>query len=352
MTDNDKVHKGRRAFAWTLITGIVALATDVGKPFRRRLVDWGCKIAPSAVLDNNICLDDTALDFVTEYLSAGRRNVSIIPASNNENVQLRQLGADTDTLRFTKLTLEAGRDIAPFFGLNQREFVDFEGIAKIRGEGNLISFGSPTSNMLARQALGYSAVGGGRAAEFVWHPRTSSMDGITLPFRFALDGREILRKGRYPFVVRTQNGLDRKIPNWGYVNVSSTTSDNIITPEIRGNRLVEDFLLITNMPNIFDLRRGTTGENFRIVNVGGTHGAGTAAFRLLLINNNGLRERLRKDIDALPKHDGASPYWQAVITVGLDGNSNPRSLLHHKVREVQVREEPLRRYIRRIHKRG
>ncbi len=113
---------------------------------------------------------------------------------------------------FSKSDAHAAKTFASVFAETDRDLLPIDEILRLKADGNLVTFGSPTSNLVARVAMGYAEIGDGRrGAEH--HPH----DGLHLPLLFELNGEKILRAKNtahhmYKSVV---NNTVQEIPNWG-----------------------------------------------------------------------------------------------------------------------------------------
>lgn len=177
-----------------------------------------------------------------------------------------------------------------------REYT-FEGIA-----GDVITFGSPVSNELMRQMLGYSAQSPDRL--YMTHdPR-----GMHLPFSFDLSGGT-------QTIVRNSRGLTHTEPSWAI----NTSGGDTFRPRLtEGGQLTTDYLVISRLPH-------PSGEYGRfLLSFAGLHGPGTAATRLLISSPKAFDSVER----ALSRAGvGFDDYWQALVPVvkvaQIDGTDRP-----------------------------
>lgn len=163
--------------------------------------------------------------------------------------------------------------------------------------GNFFCLGSPNSNALARHALQYSYKTRNFADGFVRNPEPL----IELPFEYALDAKGLLKRG-----ATFKRYVHDKLlvgPNWGVRN--NQTGDLIVPATGPDGFLVEDYLLISVLPNFFS--KDSFARDEKIVVFGGVHGSGTKAISLLFRDRIALTE--------LAKKVSVAPYWQALIKV-------------------------------------
>ncbi len=174
------------------------------------------------------------------------------------------------------------------------------------GEDNVLLFGSPSSNLYARELFGFdndlvdpgdSLSGFRRIADI-----------FPLPVQYVLDAREIIHRHNqwYPH----HRDRRRYIPNWGlHVADSDQNRESYRWPG-RGNNgsMESDYLLITCLPNLLS---ADSGLYRKVVTIGGTHAIGTKAVELLFTDAGILAfENLADDITS-----SGAQYWQAIVKV-------------------------------------
>lgn len=162
--------------------------------------------------------------------------------------------------------------------------------------GSFMCAGSPVSNAWARTFLEYNYVDRTRP-----NLGLKRYEGATvrLPFEFVLD-RETINRVAKLTVHRTEKG--RSVPNWSI----RTRSGNVLTPNTKDRE--RDFLVISRIPNWKERRRPRFGHFKNTVTIlGGTHGVGTSAVRLLLADN----DLLGKILLTSAKFE----YWQVLMTI-------------------------------------
>lgn len=201
-------------------------------------------------------------------------------------------------------------------------------------ERNMVTFGSPNSNEWARLALGYNPLGADG-----YQLGVADGFGIESPIRYGTAGEG-----------KPVNRLRYHEPHWNLV-----TPDGALTPRLLDNGVLEeDYLVLSSTPNLGSprtaralaarlelqqnpalalrdhdaLTRLAQGPIDRLLIVGGLHGPGTAAAKLLL-NDLKAMERLASEVRNAGAEGG---FWQAVVrtSVAVD-KSTPRdspSMLH------------------------
>lgn len=181
---------------------------------------------------------------------------------------------------------------------------------------SMIVFGSPTSNFLSQMIMGYVEQ---EESTTSWN-LVKSEASARLPFDFVLDEESIVSLCQpdqaYTF---TQGGS--KIPNW---LVLDRTNDVPKIPLIKDNIVIEDYLVLSKLPNIFGDHESS------ILSIAGAHGLGTASTALLLGNEEFLR-RLRRRTERYG-------YWQALIPIENAGSAAPYHAGRIDLKKVRVAE--------------
>ncbi|MEM6275824.1 MAG: hypothetical protein AAF714_02665 [Pseudomonadota bacterium] len=156
--------------------------------------------------------------------------------------------------------------------------------------GDVINFGSPSSNALMQILMGYRPVEGSSLnLEFI---------GTEKSFPFKMD-----LSSNHRSVTRLSKGQEYIEPAWSIED----NSGNTYRPSIRSDgRITSDFLMMTRLENPF-----LAGRN--ILSIAGLHGAGTSAIRLLLANPNGFLDLEGKISQVVAS--SKSKEWQALIPV-------------------------------------
>jgi hypothetical protein len=249
-----------------------------------------------------------------------RHETSIIPAASNPFVRerLRQANGPVavesrdDLLKyFSRATVDASACLAPLLqdslGEHLAGYAEVSTLLRANPDNQILTFGTPTSNELARRLMGYVELANPTDGH-----RHVPNDALAFPILFELEREAILnapmaRDHWYrPLPFMNKPRPDR-IPNWGL------RVDGVVRlPLTDGEGLLrEDFLVISALPNLFHPESVERGRP--VMNIGGTHGVGTTAFKHLL-----------EDDFALPMLDGElirlgrPRYWQAVLRVELD----------------------------------
>lgn len=134
---------------------------------------------------------------------------------------------------------------------------------------SLLLFGSPTSEGLSRIIFGYEAMAEAEGLIYTDTPFDLAYRWELSPDR-ADSGVEL---GRF---VRDRGLVKR--PPWGIKGLRTNTPDFV--PTGQDNMLMDDYLLITRIPNFLSVEAALTNQF--IVSFGGAHGTGTKAVGLLL----------------------------------------------------------------------
>jgi hypothetical protein len=269
-------------------------------------------------------------DMFGDLFLGTREQVALIPAQSNPTVI-----HDADLLlsdpfeTFTHTTLEAARNFAGVLDQVESRIKRIDQLVAVNGEGNLVTFGSPTSNELARVALGYTRIDDSdMGLEYI--PSTA----LPLPFSYELDGRAIAKSDSvHRFCYRTVSGRGIEIPNWGI----RKSNGALLLPETHDGALLQDYLLISNLPNVFHKTSYEAGR--RLINIGGTHREGTSAIQHLFTNKCILEELCGK-IKQVKGEKSLVPYWQALILVDCNASDKSVKLNHvidFKVVDVHTR---------------
>jgi hypothetical protein len=161
-------------------------------------------------------------------------------------------------------------------------------------------------------------------------------DAVHFPILFELERAAIFRspetKNHWYRPLPFKNAqLPEKIPNWGL-----RIDGEVLLPSTDGEgHLHHDFLVISALPNLFDPESLEAGR--AVINIGGTHGVGTTAFKRLMEDEDAL-PALNREL-ALLARQGRPRYWQAVFQVELDrpgGKATHVTLMQKYVRKIDV----------------
>jgi hypothetical protein len=180
-------------------------------------------------------------------------------------------------------------------GIDKLELVnDF--IRPPRIDGNLLVLGSPSTNALTTLTFQYNPNPAGQSFGFCRQEDPQ----FELPFDFFMDGQYLVEQGAV--YKRKVIGTFKEGPNWG---IRNNSNGDIILPNVDSDGLItNDYLLVTVLPNIYDVAGNTDS---RLVFFGGAHGTGTKAIDLLFQN--------KKLLESLVTKTEKTPYWQALIEV-------------------------------------
>ncbi len=187
----------------------------------------------------------------------------------------------------TKPSLDAASSLITALDVDQNCIFPAGNLTPQDHSGNLLLLGGPVANAHVLALMGKN----GASQIF--------KDKHNRPMRFD-----------YRFDLATSLGDYRSevigsfAPNWE-LRVGDTTP---LRPNLHNGKAVDDFVLITSIPNVFDVASLVAGE--RIIMFSGTHGAGTRAIDLLLRDSNTL-ETLGNQASGTTNKGG----WQTIIKV-------------------------------------
>lgn len=271
---------------------------------------------------------DNVRDLFAELFLGTREKVYLVPAQDNPAMTPDPAVLKVDPYEvFTRTTLDAAKAFGAVLDIVEERIRRIDQLIALNGHGNLITFGSPTSNLIARAAMRYGPTADGSDGLEYWGDR-----GLELTIRYELNGERIRRSDApHRVVTRVVQGREHAIPNWGIVRGPG----GVECPELRGDKLTQDYLLISSLPNVF--HRGSLDAGHRIVNFGGTHREGTAATTRLFTNQNileSLRERIRSAQGSAP----TPPYWQALLSVDCEVSGGSIAVLDFRTVESDDRE--------------
>src|SRR6478752_2055744 len=121
----------------------------------------------------------------------------LVPAQHNPNVDLAASLSTNPEQVFTLATLTAAKTFAGLLEMAGKRLPTVDDILAVRAQGNIVTFGSPTSNLITRAVMSYREIGDGRGGS-EHHP----LDGLHLPILFELDGERIRNSDSVYKVVR------------------------------------------------------------------------------------------------------------------------------------------------------
>ena len=163
--------------------------------------------------------------------------------------------------------------------------------------GNLICLGSPMSNFVSREIMGYGCISSDPSLGLTRLPYSSPFE---FRFEYIFDSTYLMKEGVVTkrFVGNKEHG----VPNW---SIKDNEKNAVLVPMTIGENLVSDFLLVSVLPNIFD--RKTYDKGQKVIILGGTHGVGTKSIELLFKD--------RSILETIEKQVAGAPYWQALVAV-------------------------------------
>lgn len=164
-------------------------------------------------------------------------------------------------------------------------------------QGNIVALGSPATNALTTGIMQYRPFLKKPEHGFFRENKTF----FDLPFEYYMNGKQLLKDNR---IYKRRVLHDLKVgPNWGIYN--NIDNQLIIPKTSESGILLNDYLLVTVLPNIYELKGVDTDS--KIIIFGGAHGTGTKAIELLLSNNKILKKLVRQTKNIR--------YWQALIEI-------------------------------------
>ena len=265
-----------------------------------------------------------------ELFKVDQINISLLPAADNPNVDLKdQCSEEKGREKYTTTTHNAAKHFASVFhDVSENNVKTLYAITNSNFKGNLITFGSPSSNLITRITMGYHKIGA-KGEGFSHAPKP----GLNLAVRYELDAERIksARGVKYRTLERSINGKVITLANWGI----RLKNGIIRCPKVIENNLAEDFLIVSSLPNTFNKEALLNDQ--RIINFGGTHRAGTQAINIMLDSGRFLQE-LHRRIKKIQGDKLKQPYWQALIAIrGV--NSKNRSSEPLSLGEILLVEE-------------
>jgi len=195
-------------------------------------------------------------------------------------------------------TIRASVALGSVLGLNENDWLmkalytsHIPGPVQI--DSNIIAVGSPVSDPVARLNLEYS----GTSKDDLKRVNTPVVE---LPITYAFKSTETALAKEV--ARRYLGGEEREMRN-STIRVDGEMLD---PPRLGHDRWLEtDYLLITRMPNILSMKGFVSGSD--VIIIGGTHGVGTEAIKLLLDSNQLLSEVIEKK--------GRARYFQILLPI-------------------------------------
>lgn len=177
----------------------------------------------------------------------------------------------------------------------------FELVSEVVGpkdhKGNLICLGSPMSNYVSKEIMGYRKISTDSSTGL---ERIQDHSPFEFRFEYIFDSAYLMKEGA--ITKRFVGNKEHVVPNW---SIKDNKTGRILVPNTVGQNLTSDFLLISVLPNIFD--RKAYDKRQKVVIFGGTHGVGTKSIEILFKDKTILK--------AIEQQLGEAPYWQSLITV-------------------------------------
>lgn len=276
-----------------------------------------------------------------------QHHTSIVPAASNPTIRKRLMQI-TSPVRasnreemlkyFSKATVDASAFLQPLLhDPVVNHFVGYDEVNEIlraNRQESIVALGTPTSNSLIRNLMTYREYEDPADGH-----EYQANDAIQLPILFELRRRQIVsadnqRDAWYRPQSFAGEPVPELIPNWGI----TTAESDLLLPATDGQgRLLEDFLVISSLPNV--LRPESVERRLPVICIGGTHSVGTLALKDVLEDPAilpGLEQELRSK--------GSPDFWQALIRVELNPESGkPVSLFLERkfVQPVEVNQSLL-----------
>lgn len=141
-----------------------------------------------------------------------------------------------------------------------------EGNTFLNWTGSLLAIGSPTSDAIARQIFGISNVS-------AWPP----------PNPFDLPVLYDHHDWSQPETLRWLGGKEHRSRRRG-IRILTETHSRLVAIDPADNRQLDDYLLVTVLPNYYDESSARSGH--RIWHIGGVHGPGTRAFLNIFLDKD------------------------------------------------------------------
>jgi hypothetical protein len=246
------------------------------------------------------CSANTKQVFKDLFLG-GKDSLSLIPAQYIDKASFNPSARSLElNLGFTKPTLDAAHSFAAVLNEVGDKMKNVNDSIIVKGSGSLISFGSPTSNLITRTSHQFEMKEDElRGGIYIPNP------AFDLKIRYELDA-DVIEKQQSPDITYQRIGVDGSVStvtNWGI----RLPNGEIMLPKTQNSRVVEDYLLISSLPNTFNLAACNNGHT--AISFGGTHSEATRAIGKLFTNTSILKALCKKVKEA------KTSYWQALIAV-------------------------------------
>jgi len=241
--------------------------------------------------DSSLALNPDQIQIGRRLLLGTGHRVKIIPATFNK------ISGEGTRTGITPPAKSAVDKLVRLFELASDHVATVRDLKTNNLRGNLCAVGGPIANVLSENLFGQGG-----------HSPSMNHDGAPLRLPMFINNSLALEKMKMGESVL--QGAKRS-PIW-----RAQAGSRVYTPEIRKGKIAEDFLLVTNIPNIFD--KESLEYHQRVVVVSGANGAGTRAVGNLLTSKFAL-DSLEKSASAVPRDGG----WQALFHIPEVANNAP-----------------------------
>ena len=149
---------------------------------------------------------------------------------------------------------------------------------QILQNSSCLFLGGANANPMTKISMGYEGKDDQRL-----QPRKD----FFIPYRFyGVSDIDEVKRFKKPFLRTTTEKLGEiERFNWGFKDLQGDDEEKVYNCDLIGHEPINDYLLITKMPNIF-----SDTQDHNIVMVDGAHGMGTRAFHVLLNSKEVLRD--------------------------------------------------------------
>lgn len=158
--------------------------------------------------------------------------------------------------------------------------------------GNVVTFGSPSSNEIAAAVFGHRPLNRGAGTALMGREPNHPLE---LPVQFELVGEQVEAR------MVTRGLYDE--PNWGL-----RVCGQPVFPKVdNSGRLREDFCVLSKLPNVLARNSRYNGNGLFVV--AGLHGPGTQGLHNVLVNPRAV-DKINRLVRSI--HE---PYWQVVVPI-------------------------------------
>jgi hypothetical protein len=274
-----------------------------------------------------VSIDAETLKLFSSVFLGTKEKITLLPAQHKhkpnflpkEYVERQTYIADI----FTAPSLKTANAFIRMFEAYEGRIKSVDQLQAAKGDGNIVVMGSPTSNFISRIALGYKENKNSNTGAGVKGAKYIHKDAFELKIRYALDEAEILgvQDSPHHYVYRNEDGEIAEVLNWGI----RKSNGEICLPETQNKVLMQDYLLISCLPNTFNKHSYDAGH--RLINIGGAHREGTLAAEKLFSDKAMLTE-LSEHLQVEKGKKDDTRFWQALVLVDSNPTTGNISLNH------------------------